>query len=58
MSREAANEEIVNYSHRQLGTMVEKTNGNDDMMAWTDKANDAEGEFPEEDDDFRWDVET
>jgi hypothetical protein len=58
MSREAANEEIVNYSPQQLGTMVEKIAGDDAMMAWIDKANDAEDEFPEEEDDVSWDVGT
>ena len=56
MSREAANEEIVNYSPQQLGTMVENIAEDYAMMAWIDKANDAEDEFTKEEDDVSWDV--
>ena len=58
MTREAANEEIINCSPQQLGAMVEKFAGDDAMMVWIDKANDAEDEFSEEDDDVSWDVGT
>ena len=58
MSCEATKEEIVNYSPQQLGTIVEEIAGDDAMMAWIDKANDAEDQFPEEDDDVSLDVGT
>ena len=40
---------IVEYTRRELGTMVENIAGDDAMMAWIDSANDPEPEFPEED---------
>ena len=49
---------VINYSQRQLGTMIENIAGDDARMAWIDEANDRQPVFPKEDNDVSWHVGT
>ena len=49
---------VINYSHEQLGTMIENISGDDARMAWIDEANDRQPVFTKEDNDDSWDVGT
>ena len=55
---EMAGVTVINYSHEQLGTMIENISGDYAIMAWIDEANDRQPIFTKEDNDVSWDVGT
>ena len=51
---ETASVAVINYSQKQLGTMIDNIAGDDARMAWIDEGNDCQPVFPKEDNDVSW----